>query len=116
MFAVRSAMLVLALGFLAKPSAASASSGGSSSATDGTVAACQVDSSITRPDFVPLPDPSTFADWCRGKSHLKAALEETDHELEEADLGPVYVPKGRHSRPPIHFAPPPIPTTCRLRC
>jgi hypothetical protein len=116
MFAVRSAMLVLALGFLAKPSAASASSGTSSSGRDGTVAACQLDSSITRPDFVPLPDPSTFARLVRRKGHLRAALEETDHELEEADLGPVYIPRGHHSRPPIHFASPPIPTTCRLRC
>ena len=116
MFAVRSAMLALALGFLAEPCAASASSGTSSSGRDGTVAACQLDSSIARPDFVPLPDPSTFARLVRRKGRLKAALEETDHELDEADLGPVYVPQGQHPRPRIHFASPPIPTTSRRRC
>ena len=116
MFAVRSAMLALALGFLAEPFAASASSGTSSSGRDGTAAACQFEKSIAEPVFLSLPDPSTFARLMRRKGRLKAALEETDHELEEADLGPVYVPHGQHPRPRIHFASPPIPTTCRLRC
>jgi hypothetical protein len=118
MVAVRSALLVLALGLLTTPSAASASSGGSSSgARDGVAAARQLlDSSIATPVFIPLPDPSSCSRPVRRKAYLKAALEETDRELEEADLGPVYVLHGRHSRPSIPSASPAISTTCRLRC
>ncbi len=116
MFAVRSAFLVLVLGVLAMPCAASASSSRSSSATDDVLKARQVDSSITSSVIVEFPDSSTISRRMRRKGHLKAALDETDHELEEADLGPVYVPDAHHSRRLVRIASPRILTTCRLRC
>jgi hypothetical protein len=116
MFAVRSAILVLAMGSLTSPVAASVCSGGASPVREAVVAACYRDSSGSTPVMVSLPGTSAFSRLDRRAGRLKAALEESDDEVEEADLGPVHVPEGHRPQRSIHFASRPIPTTCRLRC
>jgi hypothetical protein len=116
MFAVRSAILVLAIGYFSSPVAASVSFRGSSPARDAIVAASHVDPSDSTLVVVSLPGPSAFSRMARRTSRLKAALEESRHDFEEADLGRVYLPKGHSPPPSTRFASPSIPTTCRLRC
>ena len=50
------------------------------------------------------------------KLRLKAVLEETNHELEEVDLGPLQLPRKLNSHTSIALSPPFFPRTCRLRC
>jgi hypothetical protein len=117
MLAVRSAILVLTMGFLASPVAASHSSCGSSVAEgDAVVAACDLDQSDSMPVLDLLPDTSAFSGLARRTGRLKATLEESDHEFEEADLGPVHAPRGHNPPASVHFTSPPIPAICRLRC
>lgn len=117
MSAVRSAIVLLALGLLTSPPAASASTGGAGSGQFVAVTASPLDSQIAAADFIPLPDPSTWSPRMRRKARLKAVLvEETNRDLEETDLGPVHVPHLHDSRPSIQVASPSLPKTCHLRC
>jgi hypothetical protein len=116
MFAVRSAILVLAMGVLSTPVAASPSRCGPSPARDAAFAASDRHSSESTPVMLSLQAPSAFSPLVQRTGRLKAALEESDHDFDEADLGPVHLPDSHNPPASIHFASPPMPTTCRLRC
>jgi hypothetical protein len=115
MFAVRSAMLLLALSLLLSPSVVSASSVESSGA-DGRSVSCAGDSPIGELDVVSLNDAAGVSRTVFRKLRQRAVLEETDHELEEADLGPIPVPRKLNSHTSIAVSSPFFPRTCRLRC
>jgi hypothetical protein len=115
MFAVRSAMLLLALSLLLSPSMASASIGGSSGADGGAISFDLKSSTLERDDFSLTGETSVSRPVFR-KVRLKAVLEESDHELEEADLGPIQVPREHNSHTSIAVSSPFFPRTCRLRC
>jgi hypothetical protein len=117
MFAVPSALLVLAMGFLNSPVAAPVSSVGHSAGTGAVVVQCHVESWNSLPTLASITSSSSLLRVGRRKSRLKAVLEEeSDREFEEVDLGPVDVPKRDNSPPSNHFVPPVLATTCRLRC
>jgi hypothetical protein len=141
MFAVPSALLVLAMGFLNSPVATPVSFAGCPCAAGEIVERCQLDSWSgphfrgAKGDFgevvgrcpldswsavstpVSIAGNSAFSQVGSRNGRLKAALEESDRDLEEEiDLGPVRVPEGHDSPPSNQFAVPVILTTCRLRC
>jgi hypothetical protein len=115
MCAVQSAILVLALGVFTTPHAASATSGGSSGGHGGVIE-CGLDSFDASPAFAALPEPWKLSRIVRRKARLKATFDESDRKPHEALVGFVGVPGGHHPPATIHFGPPSIPTTCRLRC
>jgi hypothetical protein len=115
MLAVRSAMLLVALNLLMSASAVSAPSVVVSGA-DGTSLPCAVGSWTTELDIAAAPDETNISRPAIRQSRLKAVLEETDHELEEANLGPMPAPRGPLSHTPITMSSPFIPRTSRLRC
>jgi hypothetical protein len=116
MLAVPSAILVFAMGYLTSPVAGSLPSWGASIAPDAIVAACSPDSLDSTPAVVSLPGTFAFSRMMRRTGRLKATVEESDDEFEEADLGPTYLPKGHNPPRSIHVASRPIPMSCRLRC
>jgi hypothetical protein len=119
MLAVPSALLLLAMGFLNSPVAASVSSVGDSPATGAVVVLCHVESSNSLPTetLASITSGLSLSRIARRKSRLKALIEEeSDREFEEVDLGPVDVPKRDNSPPSNHFVHPFLATTCRLRC
>jgi hypothetical protein len=115
MFAVRSAMLLIAVSLLFSPSAVSASTVGSSGA-DGCAIFRAVDFSMSEVDAASLHGAITVSRMVFRKLRLKAVLEESDHELEEADLGRIPVPRKLNSHTSIAESRPVLPRTCRLRC
>jgi hypothetical protein len=115
MFAVRSAMLLLALSLLLLPSTASASIGGSSGADGGATSFDLQPSTFERHDLSLAGETSVSRPVFR-KVRLKAVLEESDHELDEADLGPIQVPREHNSYTSSAVSSPYFPRTCRLRC
>ncbi len=140
MFAVPSALLVLAMGLLNLPVSPVSVAGCPRAAGElveqcqldswsGThfrgakgdfgelVEQCQRDSWSSIPTLVLIAGNSAFSQVGSRKGRLKAAVEESDREFEEEiDLGPVRVPEGHDSPPSNRFVPPVILTTCRLRC
>jgi hypothetical protein len=116
MFAVRSAMLILALSLLLLPSPVSASSGGSPG-EDGVSALCRLEPAIAGPVFLPIPHSSSLAQFTLWNARPKVVLEDTDQKFgEEADLGPARPPRKLMSRPSVHSRESRRPTTPRLRC
>jgi hypothetical protein len=115
MFAVRSAMLLVALNFVLSLSAVSASAVCSRGAVD-VARNSDHRSSIGVLDIAPLSDTRSFSRVPFRRSRLKAVLEETDHELEEVDLGPIPAPRGPSSHTSIAVSSPFFPRTSRLRC
>jgi hypothetical protein len=116
MFAVRSATLLLALSVLTSPSRVSASSVVSSGA-DAVSVSRAVPSSIGDPGAASLNEAAGLSPMPFRRARLKAVvLEETDHDPDEADLGPINVPRMLSSHRPIASSSPFFPKTCRLRC
>jgi hypothetical protein len=115
MFAVRSAMLLLAVILLRSPSAVSASSVGSSGAEGASISRA-LECSTGELDVVSLNDAAGVSRTVFRKLRQRAVLEETDHELEEADLGPIPAPRKLNSHTSIAVSSPFFPKTCRLRC
>jgi hypothetical protein len=116
MFAVRSAILLVALNLLMSPSAVSASSVVTSGA-DGVSLSRAAGSWIGELDIAAAPDETNVSRAATRQSRLKAVLEEeTDRELEEADLGPIPAPRQRVSHTSITTSSLFIPRTSRLRC
>jgi hypothetical protein len=116
MFAVRSAILLVALSLPLSRSAVSAPCVLESGA-DGTSPPCAAASSTFELDIAAAPEETNISRSAIRQSRLKAVLEEeTDHELDEADLGPIPAPRRPVSHTPITMSSPFTPRTSRLRC
>jgi hypothetical protein len=118
MFAVRSAICLLALSMAISHSVVSASSVGTSGGSDhGVFASPTVGYSIGEPGVASLSEAASLSRATFRRARLKAVvLEDTDHELDEIDLGRIPVPRTLNSRTSVAMSPPFFPKTCRLRC
>jgi hypothetical protein len=116
MFAVRSAILLVAFSFLISPSTVSASSASPSGA--GRVCfSPAADYSIAQLDIALVTESARVSRKVFRRSRLKAVLEEeTDRKLEEVDLGPVPAPRTLGSHTSIAISSPFYPRTSRHRC
>jgi hypothetical protein len=116
MFAVRSAIVLVALSYLISPSAVSASS----TSPRGAGCICfsrAADCSISQLDIAPVTESARLSRKVYRRSRLKAVLEEeTDRKLEEVDLGLVPVPRTLGLHTSIAISSPFYPRTSRLRC
>ena len=116
MFAVRSAMLLLALSLIIITLRGFRLVCRIERCRRAFPSSCALDSSIGELDVASLNDAAGVSRTVFRKLRLKAVLEETDHELEEADLGPIQAPRKLNSHTSIAVSPPFFPSTCRLRC
>jgi hypothetical protein len=118
MFAVRSAILMLAVGLFPVPcTATSSASNEVAHGREGASGLLHVASSMPCQDSALRPHPRMVLRLAVKKVRVKAALvEETDRKFEEADLGPVPAPPERPLITTIALRFPRLPTTSRLRC
>ena len=116
MFAVRSAILVVALSFVISPIPVSASCSSPSAA--GRVSLSHAgESSIVDRDVAPVTEAPKVSPRASRRPRLKAVLEEeTDRKPEEIDLGTMPVPRMPGLHTSISISSPFNPRTSRLRC
>jgi hypothetical protein len=117
MFAVRPAMLLLALGLLSLPPAASARlTAAEPTGTPRLSLSCPVDSPTTTP--AEFDNPADLSQRVFRRLRLKADIEEdeSDRKVAETDFGPVSTASGFHPHTSIDACRPVFPRTCPLRC
>jgi hypothetical protein len=116
MFAVRSAIFLVALACAISPSPVSASYA-SASAAGRVCLSFVADASIDQPEITLLSETPKVSPRTSRRPRLKAVLEEeTDRKPEEIDLGRIPAPRTPGLRASIAVSSPFYPRTSRLRC